>query len=61
MKALSKRYNLKSFIVFYMKDIITFNDNNIKFVVYTGGGYLWTLLLSRSDCISTTLATFTKP
>ena len=60
MKALSKRYNLKAFIVPNMTDIITFNDNNIKFVVYKGGGYLWTLLLSRSDCISTKLTTFTK-
>ena len=45
MKALSKRYNFKAFIAPNMKDIITFNDNNIKFVVYTGGVFVESIVI----------------
>ena len=42
MKALSNSDKLRAFIAPKMEDLITYLDNNVKSVVYKGGGIHWT-------------------
>ena len=46
--SMSKRNNIKSFLVSTVIYLIKFLDKNWKMDVYTGGGYSWTLWLSRN-------------
>ena len=45
MKVFWKWYKIKAFIASNMKDLITFLDNNIKPVIYTGETFMDSIII----------------
>ena len=47
MKVLPKRNKLKSSIAHKMTDIITFLYKNLKYAIYTGGGFIDSIVIYK--------------